>query len=200
MTVSHPRHILRLDSSMRTEGSFSRDLTDRVMARLAGPQTEITVRDLAAETVPAIDAEWIGANFTDPAERSEAQRAKLAHSDRLVAELKAADTLVIGVPVYNFSVSAALKAWIDQVVRARETFRYTAEGPEGLLTGKRAVLVIASGGTPLGSGIDFATGYLHHILGFLGFSHIDVVNAGELKMDEPAARARAEADIAALAA
>jgi FMN-dependent NADH-azoreductase len=115
-----------------------------------------------------LDTDWVTANFTPPEERGEAERAALAESDALVAELKAADVLVIGVPIYNFGIPAALKAWVDLVARARVTFRYTEQGPVGLLTGKRAYLAVASGGTPVGSAIDFATGYLRHVLGFLG--------------------------------
>jgi FMN-dependent NADH-azoreductase len=110
-------------------------------------------------------------------QRSAAQRAALAESDALVAELAAADLLVIGVPIYNFGVPAALKAWVDMVARARLTFRYTENGPEGLLRGKRAYLVVASGGTAVGSEIDFATGYLRHVLGFLGIEDVQIIAA-----------------------
>ena len=119
----------------------------------------------------------MGANFTDPAVRTDAQRETLSGSDVLVAELKAADQIVIGAPIYNFSIPAALKAWIDQVARARETFRYTEAGPEGLLTGKTAWLVIASGGVPMDSAMDFATPYLRHVLGFLGIVDVRVIDA-----------------------
>ena len=183
------RTILRIDASMRREGSATRALGDAVIARL-GPARVIR-RDLA-DGMPQIDADWIAANFTDPAERTEAARAALAVSDGLVAELRAADILVIGVPVYNFGVPAALKAWIDQVARARETFRYTADGPLGLLQGKRAILVVASGGTEVGGAGDFATPWLRHTLGFLGISDVEVVAADRqmLRGDaEDAARA-----------
>jgi FMN-dependent NADH-azoreductase len=173
--------VLRIDSSARREGSVSRQVADVLIARLEeseGP-IDLRVRDLAIDTPPFVDADWVGANFTPPEERGEAQRAALAHSDALVAELMAADVLVIGVPIYNFGVPAALKAWVDMVARARVTFRYTENGPEGLLRGKRAYLAVASGGTAVGSAIDFATGYLRHVLGFLGIEEVEIVAADQ---------------------
>ena len=138
----------------------------------------MVVRDLAAG-LPFVTEAWVGANFTDEADRSEDQKAALSLSDILVNELFAADTLVIGVPIYNFGVPAALKAWIDMIARARKTFHYTANGPEGLLTGKQAFIVIVSGGTQMGSEIDFATGYLRHILGFIGITDVTFIAADQ---------------------
>ncbi|MQX35488.1 FMN-dependent NADH-azoreductase [Roseospira navarrensis] len=194
MTRATPLSVLRIDASARTTGSVTRDLTDHVMQALGetGP-LDITVRDLAATPPPLLDEAWIHANFTDPAERSAEARAALAVSDTLVAELKAADVIVIGLPVYNFAPPAVLKAWVDMVARARETFRYTAEGPEGLLTGKRAILAMASGGTETGSAIDFASPYLRHILGFMGITDVSVVAADRhmTAQDDRIAAARA---------
>ncbi|MFD0859718.1 FMN-dependent NADH-azoreductase [Roseovarius aquimarinus] len=186
--------ILQIDSSARRDGSTTRALTDRISARLGGA---VTRRDLAAP-LPQIDEAWVGANFTPEADRSEAQKAALALSDTLIAEIEAADVLVIGVPIYNFGVPAALKLWIDQVARAGRTFRYTEAGPVGLLTGKRAVLAVASGGTALGSEIDFATGYMRHVLGFIGITDVEVVEAGRQMVDADAAQAKADAGIEAL--
>ena len=196
-----PERILRIDSSMRLEGSVTRSLTDRLIERLLSrsPGAEVTRRDLA-ESAPLVDAAWIAANFTDPAERTAEHRAALAFSDRLVAELRAADTIVIGAPVYNFTVPAALKAWIDLIARARETFRYTEAGPEGLLSGKRAILVVASGGVPVGSAADFATPYLRHLLGFVGITDVEIVAADGLATGAEAAIAAAESSIEHLAA
>ena len=190
-------HVLRIDASMRRDGSVTRELADRVIERL--DPAGVTRRDLA-DGVPLVDETWIGANFTDPAERTEAQRAGLAPSDAMIAELQAADTVVIGLPVYNFGVPAAFKAWIDQIARARVTFRYTEDGPVGLLEGKRAIVVVASGGTPVDSAIDFATPYVRHVLGFVGISDLTVIPAAELMADPQAARAKAERGIEALAA
>ena len=196
-----PRTILRIDSSMRHDGSVTRALADRLVAHLTAeaPGARVIRRDLAAG-VPLVDAAWIAANFTDPADRTPKQRAALALSDGMVAELRAADTLVIGLPVYNFSVPAALKAWVDLVARARETFRYTENGPEGLLKGKRALVVVASGGVPVGSDMDFATPYLRHALAFMGIEDVEFIAAERVATDAAAAIAGAEAAIDRLAA
>ncbi|OAN82178.1 FMN-dependent NADH-azoreductase [Jannaschia sp. EhC01] len=190
-------HILRIDASARRAGSVSRDLTDQIIAQMGA--TTVTTRDLATG-IPLLEEAWIGANFTPADQRTPEQAATLALSDTLVAEIKAADTLVIGVPIYNFGVPAALKAWVDQVARAGVTFQYSETGPKGLLEGKRAVLVIASGGTESGSDIDFATNYMRHVLGFIGITAIEVVTADRLMVDADAAMKTAQDQIGALAA
>jgi FMN-dependent NADH-azoreductase len=176
------QNVLRVDSSARREGSMSRRVADALIERLEVSEgvVDLTVRDLAVESPSFVDAAWVDANFTPAENRDEVQRAALAESDALVAELKAADVLIIGVPIYNFGIPAKLKAWVDLVARARLTFRYTENGPVGLLNGKRAYLAVASGGTAVGSEIDFATGYLRHVLGFLGIDDVQVVAADRL--------------------
>ena len=188
--------LLQIDSSARVQGSTTRALTTRIAERLGGA---LTRRDLSS-ALPQIDENWVNANFTPEADRTPAQRAALALSDQLVAEIKAADVLIIGVPVYNFGIPTALKAWIDQIARAGVTFRYTEAGPEGLLNGKRAILAVASGGTKVGSDIDFATGYMRHILGFIGITDVTLVSADEQMIDAARAAQSAEDAIARLAA
>lgn len=188
--------ILQIDTSARVQGSTSRQLSMRIAAKLGG---KITRRDLNAG-VPQIDETWIAANFTPADQRTEAQTAALALSDSLIAEIMEADVLVIGVPVYNFGVPAALKAWIDQIARTGVTFKYAETGPKGLLSGKRAILAVASGGTRVGSEIDFATGYMRHILGFIGITDVEIIAADALMADADAALAKANAAIDALAA
>ncbi len=188
--------ILRIDASARRTGSVSRDLSDKIIARLPG--AHVVTRDLAETPVPQLDEAWVGANFTPAEERSEAQRATLAFSDTLVSELQAADIVVIGLPMYNFGVPAAFKAWIDHVARAGITFRYTEAGPEGLLTGKRAIVALASGGTEAGSEIDFATGYVRHVLGFYGITDVEFVTADRLAIDPEATLKSADEQVAAL--
>ena len=177
-------------------------LADRVIDRLTAqhPDTRVTVRDLADGSMRLVDETWIGANFTDPAQRSDDQKAALAFSDRLVSELRAADTLVITVPIYNFTIPASLKAWIDLVARARETFRYTEAGPEGLLTGKRAILVYVSGGVAARSETDFATDYMKHVLKFIGITDVEIIDAGQLMFAEAEKLEAAHARIETLAA
>lgn len=176
--------ILRIDASARLEGSVSRDLSDRVVERIRaeGP-VHLIGRDLANANLPFLDATWIGANSTPASDRTTDQLAALALSDALIAEIKAADILLIGLPIYNFGVPAALKAWIDLVARAGVTFAYSAKGPKGLLTGKRAIVTVASGGTEVGSQIDFATGYMRHVLGFIGITDVHFVSADRLAID-----------------
>ena len=193
-------HVLKIDSSARAEGSISRELGGDIIARLAetGP-VDVTERDVSTG-LPVVTSDWIGANFTPADDRSEDQRAELDLSDTLVGELTAADVLVIGLPIYNFGLPASLKAWIDLVARAGVTFRYTENGPKGLLEGKRAIIAVASGGTEVGSEIDFATNYLAHVLGFIGITDVTFVTADRMMVDADASLARARGQIADLAA
>ncbi|OAO05138.1 FMN-dependent NADH-azoreductase [Parasphingorhabdus sp.] len=193
--MTQSKNILRIDASARTAGSSSRGLTDAVIEKLA--PDNIVTRDLTA-ALPFVTEDWIGANFTDEAERTDDQKAALALSDSLVDELLAADTLVIGTPIYNFAVPAALKAWIDLIARARKTFQYTATGPEGLLTGKKAFILIASGGTEVGSDIDFASGYLKHVLAFVGITDVTVIAADQQMMKGEAALEQALVDVSTI--
>ena len=190
-------NILRVDASARNAGSTTRQLADQLVARLVeqGYGASVTIRDLAAAPPALLTEDWVGANFTEDDDRNPDQKAALAASDTLIAELEAADTVVIGVPLYNFGIPAALKAWVDLIARARRTFRYTEAGPEGLLKGKKAYLVVASGGVPVGSDYDFATGYLRHVLGFVGITDVTVIEAGQQMMDgEAVTRATAAID------
>ena len=188
--------ILHIDASARKDGSTTRQLTAEIVRKLGG---RVTHRDLT-QSLPHIDETWVNANFTPADQRSEAQKEALALSDSLIEEIKAADTLVIGVPVYNFGVPTALKAWIDQIARAGVTFKYTDNGPKGLLEGKRAILAVASGGTEVGSEIDFASGYMRHIMGFIGITDVEIVSAGQQMVNADKARESADAQIDALAA
>jgi len=173
-----PVRVLRVDASARHAGSTTRALSDALIDALRRRHGDLTLvrRDLS-EGLPFIDERWVAANFTAPEQRDGAQQAALAGSDALVSELQDAEVVVIGVPIYNFGIPAALKAWIDQVARARLTFRYTPQGPLGLLAGKKAYLVVASSGTDVDGPIDFATPYLRHVLGFLGITDVEIVSA-----------------------
>lgn len=188
--------ILRIDASARGAGSVTRDLSERIVNRW--PDATVIHRDLAQTPVPQLDESWVEANTTDAASRSEAQKQRLALSDELIGELQAADTIVIGLPVYNFAPPAALKAWIDQVCRAGVTFRYSEAGPEGLLKGKQVILAMASGGTGAGSEIDFASTYMRHILGFIGLDDVTLVAADQLALDSAASLEKAAGQIEAL--
>ena len=178
--------ILRIDSSARRDDSETRALNDAFISRIgATADTTVIHRDLAADLPNFVNETWVGANFTDPNARSAAQVAELAASDTLVAELKAADIVVIGAPIYNFFIPAVLKAWIDMVARVGVTFRYGENGPEGLLQNKQTYVMIAHGpgGTSIGSAQDFATPYLRHLLSFIGLHDVVFVSAAEVKED-----------------
>lgn len=168
--------ILHIDASARTEGSKSRLLSHAIVKTLG--DADIIYRNVA-NGLPFINAAWVGANFTDESERSAEQKALLQQSDALIAELERADTIVIGTPVYNFSIPAALKAWIDLVARARKTFKYTENGPVGLLKDKKVYVAAVSGGTAIDSDIDYATPYLRHVLGFMGLNDLTLIGAGQ---------------------
>ena len=199
MAVKPALTILEINAAARYEGSVSRDLVADLINALEDRfgSADIKRRDLA-KGLPFIDEEWVTANTMPEEERSEHHRRTLAHSDELVAELQDADVLVIGAPIYNFSVPAVLKAWIDMVARARLTFRYTETGPEGLLTGKKAYVIVPSGGVPVGSEADFATPYLRHALAFIGITDVEFVGAKGADRDGGQALDNARAHIAEL--
>jgi len=191
--MSSANIILNVVASPRGEASVSRQLADKVIDRLSDGSTQIITRDVS-DGVPVVDGAWIGAAHGGD------DKTPLATSEELVAEVKAADHIVIATPIWNFGVPAALKAWVDQIARAGVTFKYSEAGPVGLLEGKRATIVISSGGTEAGSEIDFATPYLKHVLGFIGIHDVDVVAADRLMVDADASMAKADAAINALAA
>lgn len=184
--------VLHITSSANPGPSTSTQLGEEIAAKIGGT---VVTRD--TNRIPAIDSDWITANFAGE-DRSADQKARLAFSDTLISEVKAADTLIISAPIYNFSVPSTLKAWIDHICRGGITFRYTADGPVGLLEGKRAVLALTSGGTKVGSDIDFASGYLRQVMGFIGIDDVEIVAADRIMADQDAALKTARAAIAAL--
>lgn len=181
--MSNIQKILRVDASGRKTGSISRQLANRTIDHFASKgAVQVYSRDLT-ETLPFVDEDWITANFTPADQRTEAQKSKLGLSDMLVEELKAIDTLILSTPIYNFGVPAALKAWIDMIARVGRTFKYTEKGPIGLLENKRAIILVASGGTKMGSEIDFNTPYLQHVMGFVGIRDVTFIAADGLGAD-----------------
>ena len=197
--------ILQLNSSARREGSHSTKLADRIVGRLrdADPAATLTVRDLALTPHPVLDEAALGALFTPAEQRTPEQAARVALDDALIAELVAADVLVMGVPMYNFGIPAQLKNWIDAIARAGVTFRYTASGPEGLLRGKRAFVALARGGRYRNTPADTQVPYLRTLLGFVGITDVEFVYAEGLAMGagaEAQGLADARAQIEALLA
>lgn len=176
--------LLHIDASARFADSASRQASARIVAE---QNADTVIRRDLAEGVPFLDETFTVATFTPAENRTPEQAAALALSDELVAELQAADTIVIGTAMYNFSLPAVLKAWVDQIARAGVTFAYTDTGPKGLLTGKKAIVTIATGGTPLGSDFDHASNYLRFILGFVGITDVTILDKEGRTLDQIAA-------------
>ena len=171
-------NILHITASIRGEESVSNSLGTKLVEGLAAQQkASVTRRDLANNDLPFIDTDRFAANLAPHAKRTPEQTELAAIADTLIEELQAADTIVFSVPIYNFGVPATVKAWADLVARAGTTFKYTENGPEGLLTGKKVYITAASGGTPVGSDMDFMTPWLKFFLGFIGITDIDVIAA-----------------------
>jgi FMN-dependent NADH-azoreductase len=177
-------NILQVNSSARTGDSQSTRLADAIVARMRDdhPAATLTVRDLSRVPHPQLDEAALTALFTPAEQRSEAHRARVALDDALIAEIQAADVVVLGVPMYNFGVPAQLKNWIDAISRAQVTFRYTANGPEGLLTGKKVYVVLTRGGQYRNTPNDTQVPYLKTIFSFLGMTDIRFVYAEGLAM------------------
>ncbi len=176
--------ILVIESSARQQGSVSRELTQQFIAnwQTAHSADQIQVRDLAAEPVPHLDATLLGGWMTPSEQQSDAEKAALARSNQLTDELLAADVLVLAAPMYNFAIPSTLKAWLDHVLRAGVTFKYTDTGPQGLLTGKRAFVLTARGGIYAGSGLDHQEPYLRQALAFIGIHDVQFIHAEGLNM------------------
>lgn len=181
-------NILQINSSARPfaggQGSHSTRLANELAASLAAKHSNarITVRDLALEPHPALDEAALGALFTPAEARTPEQAARVAADDALIAQVQAADAVVIGAPMYNFGVSSQLKNWIDAISRARVTFRYTENGPEGLLTGKKVYVVLTRGGKYRDTAKDSQVPYLRTVLGFLGMTDVEFIYAESLNM------------------
>ena len=175
--------LLKLDSSPMGERSISRKLTTQFADSWlkAHPRGTVISRDLTSLSLPVVDGSWVGAAYTPEEARTPEQNKVLSVSEALIAELQRADEYVLGVPMHNFSIPSTLKLWIDQVVRAGKTFAYTSSGPAGLLTGKKATLLIASGGTydpgTARASLNFVTPYLRAVFGLIGITDVTIIAA-----------------------
>jgi FMN-dependent NADH-azoreductase len=196
--------LLQINSSLAGEAAASTGLADRLVAGLkaANPSLVTLRRDLEGTELPHLDAGRLAALGKPAAARTPGEAACVAAADALIAEVAAADTLVIAAPMYNFAAPSQLKTWFDYLARAGVTFRYTASGPVGLLTGKRAVLVTTRGGEHRGRPQDHLVPYVRTMLAFLGITDLEVIYAEGLALGEdPRRRAleRAQSDIDSLA-
>ena len=192
-------NVLIIESSARQQGSFSRQLTQQFISQwqAAHPTDQVTVRDLALHPVPHLDANLLGGWMKPEAQRSADEHASLKRSDELTDELLAADVLVLAAPMYNFAIPSTLKAWLDHVLRAGVTFKYTETGPQGLLTGKKAYVLTARGGLYAGSTTDHQEPYLRQVMAFIGihdvtFIHAEGMNLGGDFQDKGLKQAKAK--------
>jgi len=198
------RKLLQLKTSLFSDHGESSRLSDAFVTawREHHPEAEVVTRDFATDPVPHLDGEGFKAFLAKPEERTLDQQARAAYADELSAELAAADTLVIGLPMYNLGIPSMLKSWLDHVVRAGITFRYTATGPQGLLSGKKAYIFAARGGNYVGTPYDTQTDYVRNILGFIGITDVEFVYAEGLNMGEESKEAglrAAHSDLARVA-
>lgn len=178
--------ILHLNSSIFGDGGQSSRLAEAFVAELTGEAqgAKVIQRDLGTQPLPHLDAERFGAFLAKPEARTPAQQAVVDASDALIAELKEADTIVLGLPMYNFGVPSQLKAYFDHVARVGVTFKYTEKGPVGLLTGKEAYVFAARGGLYQGTPRDTQTAYVREFLAFLGITDVQFVYAEGLAISE----------------
>lgn len=180
------KNILRIDSSLFPEESVSGQLAEEVIERLQGEYGELNIvhRNLGEQAIPHLDKEWLEALNSSPEGRSEAQQAKMDFSNQLIHELQKADIIILGVPMYNFGVSSAIKAWFDHVARAGVTFRYTSNGPEGLLKNKQAIAISTRGGLHKDKPSDTQIPFVKNFLAFIGISDVKTVYAEGMNMNE----------------
>jgi FMN-dependent NADH-azoreductase len=180
------KNLLQINASLFADGGQSSQLANQFVAawRINNPSAKVTQHNLASEPVPHLTAEGFQAFLSKPEARTTAQQAVVDYSDALINELRAADVIVLGLPMYNFGVPSMLKAYIDHIGRAGVTFKYTEKGPVGLLTGKKAYVFAARGGVYLGTPKDTQTAYIRDFLGFIGITDVEFVYAEGLNMGD----------------
>jgi len=204
MTTPH-QTLLQINTSLFAGNGQSSQLAERFVADFlaAHPGTVRVLRDVASDPIPHLDGARFSAFLTPAASRDAVQNAVIAQSDALIAELKSADVVVLGLPMYNFGVPSQLKSYFDHIARAGETFRYTANGPVGLVTGKKVYVLAARGGLYEGTALDSQTSYVRDFLRFIGLDDVEFVYAEGLAIgaeQKEAGLAKARAAITRLAA
>lgn len=178
--------LLQINSSLFSSGGHSSQLANDFVAawRAINPDAQVKVRDLATEPLPHLDAQRVSAFFASPDTRTPEQQILVNESNALINEIKESDLIVIGLPMYNFGIPSTLKAYFDQIARAGLTFRYTENGPEGLLAGKKAFIFATRGGMYAGTALDSQTTYVRDFLNFLGITDVEFIYAEGLNMGE----------------
>jgi FMN-dependent NADH-azoreductase len=197
--------LLQISTSIHAHNGQSSQLANQFVAAFQkkNPAAEVIHRDIASDEVPHLTGERFGAFVTAPELRSPAQQAVAAYSDNLINELKQADVIVLGLPMYNFGLPSQLKSYFDHIARAGVTFKYTANGPAGLLTGKKVYVFAARGGMYVGTPMDTQTSYVRDFLRFLGMADVEFIYAEGLAISpesKEASLAKAGAEAARLAA
>ena len=199
------KHLLQINTSLFAGGGQSSKLSHAMVDswRASNPDGEVSILDFAQESVPHLTAERVQAFLTPAEQRSETQRGIVAYSDSLIGQLRKADVVVLGLPMYNFGIPSTLKAYFDHIARAGETFRYTSSGPEGLLRDKNVYVFAARGGNYSGTPLDTQTAYVRDFFKFLGLDQVEFIYAEGLALDparRDAALTKAFAQIETLAA
>lgn len=191
--------ILKINSSVQTEKSVGRKLVDQLVSKFTDNANNVIERDLALG-LPLITQEMVNAFYTPEDDRTDIQKEQIALSNLLIKEIEDSEIIIMGIPIYNFSVPASVKAYFDLIARAGVTFKYTDKGPVGLLENKKVYVIITSGGTPFMSDADFASAYIKHFFGFLGISDVNFISADQLMMNSEVQIENAKKQIAELVA
>jgi FMN-dependent NADH-azoreductase len=188
------KNLLQINASLFSGNGQSSRLSDEYVAAWsdAHPGANVITRDLAVDPVPHLTAERFGAFLAKPEERSAQQQLVVDYSDALINEIRNADVIALGLPMYNFGIPSTLKAYFDHIARAGVTFRYTENGPVGMLSGKKVLVFAARGGMYAGKPIDTQTSYVRDFLRFLGIDDVEFVYAEGLAMGEPSKQAALE--------
>ena len=189
--------ILKINSSIQTEKSVGRKLVDQLVSKLTDTENNIIERDLA-KGIPLLTQDMVNAFYTPEDKHTDDQKEQVVTSNLLIKEIEDSEIIVMGIPIYNFSVPASVKAYFDLIARVGITFKYTDKGPVGLFENKKVYVVITSGGTGFMSDADFASGYIKHFLGFIGITDVNFILADQLMMNSEVQIENAEKQIAEL--
>lgn len=189
--------ILKINSSIQTEKSVGRNLVDQLVSRFANNEKKVIERDLAMG-LPLLTQDLVNAFYTPEDKCTDDQKEELALSNLLIKEIEDSEIIVMGIPIYNFSVPASVKAYFDLIARVGVTFKYTSEGPVGLFENKKVYVIVTSGGTPFMGDGDFASSYIKHFLGFIGITDVNFISADQLVANSEVQIENAEKQIAEL--
>jgi len=189
--------ILKINSSIQTEKSVGRKLVDQLVSRFANNEKKVIERDLAMG-LPLLTQDLVNAFYTPEDKRTDDQKEELAISNLLIKEIEASEIIIMGIPIYNFSIPASVKAYFDLIARVGITFKYTDKGPVGLFENKKVYVIVTSGGTPFMGDGDFASSYIKHFLGFIGITDVNFIPADQLVANSEVQIENAEKQIAEL--